>query len=48
MLIYCDSVILIYYFDHVGALQTRAANRLAALRLAKDQIVISDLVRLEC
>jgi hypothetical protein len=48
MLIYCDSVILIYYFDHVGTLQTRAANRLAALQTAKDQIVVSDMVRLEC
>jgi predicted nucleic acid-binding protein len=48
MLIYCDSVILIYYVDHVGALQTRAANRLAAIHSAKDQIVVSDMVRLEC
>jgi predicted nucleic acid-binding protein len=48
MLIYCDSVILIYYFDHVGVLQTRAANRLAAMHTARDQIVVSDMVRLEC
>ncbi len=48
MLVYCDSVILIYYFDHVGALQVRAANRLAALHTAKDQVVVSDMVRMEC
>jgi predicted nucleic acid-binding protein len=48
MLIYCDSVILIYYFDHAGAFQLRAANRLAALRAAGDQMAVSDLTRLEC
>jgi predicted nucleic acid-binding protein len=48
MLIYCDSVILIYFFDHSGAFQARAAQRLAALRIAGDRVVISDLIRLEC
>jgi predicted nucleic acid-binding protein len=47
MLIYCDSVILIYYFDHTGPFNLRAANRLAALGGAADRIAISDLVRLE-
>jgi predicted nucleic acid-binding protein len=47
MLIYCDSVILIYFFDHVGPFNTRATNRLAAMALAKDHIAVSDLVRLE-
>lgn len=47
MLVYCDSVILMYYFDHVGSFQGRAANRLAAMAAADDQIPISDLVRLE-
>jgi predicted nucleic acid-binding protein len=48
MLIYCDSVILIYLMDHTGPFQARAASRIAALRAAGDQIVASDLVRLEC
>ncbi len=48
MLIYCDSVILIYFFDHVGALQRRAASRLAVIRAAGDQVATSDLVRMEC
>ena len=48
MLIYCDSVILIYFFDHVGDLQKRAADRLAALSAASDRIAVSDLVRMEC
>jgi predicted nucleic acid-binding protein len=48
MLIYCDSVILIYYLDQVGPFHVRAANRLAALRGAGDQIAVSDLTRLEC
>ena len=36
MLIFCDSVILIYFLDHTGPLQVRAANRLAALGAAGD------------
>lgn len=44
---YCDSVILIYFFDHTGPLNVRATNRLAALAAANDQLAISDLVRLE-
>jgi predicted nucleic acid-binding protein len=48
MLIYCDSVILIYYLDAVGPLHQRAANRLAALAAAGDGIAVSDLTRLEC
>ena len=48
MLIYCDSVILIYLLDKTGSLNVRAANRLAAMAAASDRVVISDLVRLEC
>ena len=48
MLIYCDSVILMYYFDHVGPFNVRAASRLATMAVAGDQIAVSDLVRLEC
>ena len=47
MLVYCDSVILIYFFDHTGSFQVRATNRLASLAAAKDRIAISNLVRLE-
>jgi hypothetical protein len=45
VLVYCDSVILIYFFDHVGSLNLRATNRLAAFAAAGDRIAISDLVR---
>ena len=48
MLIYFDSVILIYLIDHTGAFQTRAAARLKQLEAAGDRIVVSDLTRLEC
>jgi len=48
MLIYFDSVIVIYLLDHAGPLQARALNRLAALVAAGDQVAVSDLVRLEC
>jgi uncharacterized protein len=48
MLVYCDSMILIYYLDHIGPFQDRVASRLASLRAAGDQIVVSDLTRLEC
>ena len=48
MLIYLDSVILIYALDHVGPFQTRADNRLKVIAAAGDQIAVSDLSRLEC
>lgn len=47
MLVYCDSVILMYFFDHTGAFNVRATNRLAAVAASKDRIAVSDLVRLE-
>ena len=31
MRIYCDSVILMYFFDHTGPFNVRATSRLAAL-----------------
>lgn len=48
MRIYCDSVILIYFFDHTGPFQIRAAARMSSLRTAGDHVAISDLTRLEC
>jgi uncharacterized protein len=36
-----------YFFDHVGPWNVRATNRLAAMATARDQIAISDLLRLE-
>lgn len=48
MKVYVDSVILVYYLDHTGPFQTRAATRLAALHATGDSIVVSDLVRMEC
>jgi uncharacterized protein len=48
MKVYLDSVIIIYYLDHDGDFQVRAARRLAVLHAAGDEIVVSDLVRMEC
>ena len=48
MRIYLDSCIPIYFYDHTGPFQVRAANRLTALVAASDRIAVSDLVRLEC
>jgi predicted nucleic acid-binding protein len=48
MLVYFDSVIPMYYFDHTGIFNVRATNRLMALAASGDQIAVSDLVRLEC
>jgi predicted nucleic acid-binding protein len=48
MLVYLDSVILIYYLDAQGAFHQTASKRLAALRGAGDEIAVSDLTRLEC
>ncbi len=48
MLIYLDSVIVIYYLDANDQFHQHAEQRLAALRAAGDEIVISDMTRLEC
>jgi uncharacterized protein len=48
MLIYLDSAILIYFFEHTGPFQVRASARLGALAAAGDAIAVSDLSRLEC
>jgi len=48
MLIYCDSMILMYLLDTVGPFNVRAVARMAALRAAGDVAVFSDLTRLEC
>jgi predicted nucleic acid-binding protein len=47
MKVYLDSVI-IYYLDHDGDFQVRTARRLAVLHAVGDEIVVSDLVRMEC
>ncbi len=48
MLIYCDSVVLIYYLEATGSLHTRAVRRMKAIQTAADRVAISDLTRLEC
>ena len=48
MRIYCDSVVLIYYFEGAPPFMVRATSRLTALWTPGDVIVTSDLVRLEC
>ena len=48
MLDYLDSVILIYYYDHVGSFQIRASRWIASFLAAKDTLAVSDLVRMEC
>jgi predicted nucleic acid-binding protein len=48
MVVYFDSVIVIYLLDHIGMFQTRARARLTALEAAGDRIAVSDLSRLEC
>jgi predicted nucleic acid-binding protein len=48
MLIYCDSVVLIYFYDGKANFRARATARIAHLLAAGDQIAVSDLCRLEC
>lgn len=48
MVIYCDSVILIYFLDTVGPFNIRAVSRMAAMQAAGDEVEFSDLSRLEC
>ncbi len=48
MLVYLDACILIYYYEQTGPLHQRAAGRVGQLLTAGNQIVTSDLIRLEC
>lgn len=48
MVVYCDSVILIYWLDQIGPFHLRAENRMQILQAAGDEIAMSDLTRLEC
>jgi hypothetical protein len=48
VLIYCDSMILMYLLDAVGPFNVRAVARIGALRAAGDTAAFSDLTRLEC
>lgn len=48
MLVYLDSVIVIYYLDAADQFHQRAAQRLATLQAAGDEVAVSDLTRLEC
>ena len=48
MLIYCDSVILIYFLEGAPAFKVRATTRLSALWAAGDEVAVSDLTWLEC
>jgi hypothetical protein len=47
MLIYSDSVVLIYWFDHTGPFHLRARNRMLALQASDDQMAISDMIGIE-
>lgn len=48
MVVYCDSVILIYWLDQVGPFHLRAETHLQVLQAGRDWIAVSDLTRLEC
>lgn len=48
MLIYLDTVIVIYTLEGVPALMARADARLLTARSAGDTFATSDLTRLEC
>jgi hypothetical protein len=43
MLVYCDSVILIYWLDDTGPFHLRAEGRRVAFQAAGDRVAISDL-----
>jgi|SRR4051794_29130606 len=48
MVVYFDSVIVIYLIDHTGPFHVRAVTRLASLVAGGDRIAVSDLTRREC
>jgi predicted nucleic acid-binding protein len=47
-LIYCDSVILIYWLDQVGPFHLRAHIHLSALQAGGDRMAVNDPAHLEC
>jgi predicted nucleic acid-binding protein len=48
MIVYSDANILIYLIEQPPLWGPRAAARYASLRAANDEVVVSDLARLEC
>ncbi len=48
MLVFVDANILIYHLEANPDLGERASARLATLHAAGDQVVVSDLIRMEC
>ena len=48
MVVYLDSVVVIYVVEGLPAFQARAKAHLASLRSAGDELAFSDLTRLEC
>jgi predicted nucleic acid-binding protein len=48
LLVFLDANILIYHLEANPDLGARASARLEALHVAGDQVVVSDLIRLEC
>jgi predicted nucleic acid-binding protein len=48
MMVYLDTVIVIYAVEGTALFQPRAQTRIASLRAAGDQLAVSDLTRLEC
>jgi len=48
LLVFIDANILIYHLEANPDLGAKASARLAALHAAGDQVVVSDLIRLEC
>ncbi len=48
LLVFVDTNILIYHMEAKPEMALRASARLAVLHESGDQVVVSDLVRLEC
>jgi uncharacterized protein len=48
MVVYLDSVIVIYCVEGLPPFQARAQAHIASLRAAGDHLAFSDLTRLEC
>ncbi len=48
MLVYLDSLVIIYFLDHDGHFQIRAANWIAEASAAGIVLAVSDLTRFEC
>jgi predicted nucleic acid-binding protein len=48
VIVFLDAAIVIYFVEQPATWGSRAAARIAAIRAGRNQLAVSDLVRMEC